>query len=111
MAYTVSYLDGSESRFQWGNKKIRIAEVTLTGTYPTGGEALNPRDFGMSKILHVLGNSTEAAGQTSAWQVHWDRTNNKLKLMGLAVAATGQTEHGNIAYAAVSVGHLVLIGR
>jgi di/tripeptidase len=111
MAYTVSYLDASGDKFNWGNKKCKIAEVTFTGTYPTGGEALTAADFGMREILFVLGNSTEAAGQTSAWQVFWDRTNKKLKLMGLAVAATGQTEHGNIAYAAVSVGHLLLIGR
>jgi hypothetical protein len=111
MAYTVSFLDGSGDKGIWGNKKWRIAEVTFTGTYPTNGEPLDPKDFGMKRIQTVLGNSTEASGQTSAWQVFWDRTNSKLKLFGLAVAATGQTEHGNIAYAASSVGHLLLIGR
>jgi len=111
MAYSVSYLDQSASKFNWGNKKVKLAEVTFTGTYPTGGEALVAADFGMREILFVLGCSTEAAGQTSAWQVFWDRTNKKLKLFGLAVAATGQTEHGNIAYAAVSVGHLMVVGR
>lgn len=110
MAYTVSFLDGSKDKSTWGNKKSRICEITFTGTYPTGGEALTATDFGMKDILFVLGNSTEAAGQTSAWQVYWDRTNRKLKLFGLAVAATGQTEHGNIAYATASVAHVMIIG-
>jgi len=111
MAYTVSTLTGNATdKFKWGNKRCIFAEITFSGTYPTGGEALTAADFGLRKILMVLGNSTEAAGQTSAWQVFWDRTNNKLKLFGLAVAATGQTEHGNIAYAAVSVAHVLVIG-
>lgn len=87
-----------------------FSEVTFTGTYPTGGEALDPKVFGLKRIVQVLGNATEAAGRTTMWNVHWDEVNAKLKLMGLAVGATGMTEHGNIAYAAVSVGHLIVIG-
>lgn len=111
MAYTVSYPAGSAGKFNVGNKKIRVCDVTLTGSYATGGEALTASDFGMRRILTVLGNATEASGQTSAWQVHWDATNKKMKLFGLAVAATGQTEHGAIAYAASSVAHLTVIGE
>lgn len=110
MAYTVTTLSGSADKFKWGNKRVGFFEITFTGTYPTGGEALTAKDFGMRRIFTVLGNSTEAAGQTSSWQVFWDRANSKLKLFGLAVAATGQTEHGNIAYAAVSVAHVVVYG-
>lgn len=110
MAYTVTTLSGSADKMKWGNKRVGFFEITFSGTYPTGGEALIAKDFGMRRILTVLGNSTEAAGQTSAWQVFWDRANAKLKLFGLAVAATGQTEHGNIAYATASVAHVLVIG-
>lgn len=110
MAYTVTTLSGSADKFKDANKRVGFFEITFTGTYPTGGEPLTARDFGMRRIFTVLGCSTEAAGQTSAWQVFYDRTNSKLKLFGLAVAATGQTEHGAIAYATASVGHVVVFG-
>lgn len=111
MAYTVASVNGSEGKFVWGNKKIRMADITLTGTYPTGGETLTATDFGMRQILDVIGRSTEAAGQTTMWNVHWDRANNKMKLFGLAAGATGLTEHGAIAYATASVAHIILIGK
>jgi hypothetical protein len=110
MAYTVTTLSGSTDKFKDANKREGFFEVTLTGTYPTGGEPLVAKDFGMRQILFIAGCSTEAVGQTSAWQVYWDRANKKMKLFGLAVAATGQTEHGNIAYATASVAHVMVVG-
>lgn len=98
-------------RFNVGNKKIRMADVTLTGSYPTGGETITPASLGMKRVLNVLGNVTEAAGQTTNWAVHWDPANNKLKLFGAAVGATGMTEHAAAAYATATVGHLVFIGE
>lgn len=86
------------------------SEVTFTGSYATGGEALDPKAFGLKRIVAVLGSVTEAAGQTTAWFPHWDGPNAKLKLMGAAVGATGMTEHAAAAYAAATVGHLVVIG-
>jgi len=111
MAYTVTTTDGSAGKFVWGNKKIRIVDVTFSGSYATGGETLTATDFGMKRIMQVVGSVTEAAGQTTAWVPHWDLANNKLKLFGAAVGATGATEHAAAAYATATVGHLVLIGR
>lgn len=109
MAYTLATLTGG--KFVIGNKKIRMVDITLTGSYATGGETLTPRDFGMKRIMNVTGSVTEAAGQTTAWVPHWDAANAKLKLFGAAVGATGATEHAAAAYAAVTVGHLVLWGE
>ena len=111
MAYTFTPVDGSEGKTTWGNKKVRIVDITFTGTYPTGGETLVPKDFGMRKIHYITGVATEAAGQTTAWLPYWDKANSKVKLFGLAAGATGFTEHGNIAYAASSIGHFQLVGN
>jgi hypothetical protein len=90
--------------------KMVFAEVTFTGAYVLGGEALDPKAFGLKRIVAVSGTVTEAAGQTTMWDVHWDATNGKLKMFGAAVGATGHTEHAAAAYAAATVGHLSLIG-
>src|SRR5258708_6724059 len=98
-------------KFTIGNKKMRMIDVTFTGAYATGGETITPVSVGMKRIMNVIGNVTEAAGQTTNWQVHWDAANTKLKMFGAAVGATGATEHAAAAYAAVTVGHLIFIGE
>jgi hypothetical protein len=40
MAYTVAMQTGG--RVNIGNKKMRLADVTFTGSYATGGEAITP---------------------------------------------------------------------
>lgn len=87
-----------------------LADVTFTGSYVTGGEALDPKAFGLKRIVAVLGTVTEAAGQTTCWVPHWDNANGKVKLFGAAVGATGATEHAAAAYAAATVGHFVILG-
>ena len=111
MAYTFTPTDGSEGKTTWGNKKIRMVDVTFTGSYATGGEALVAKDFGMRKIHYVTGVVTEAAGQTTAWVPYWDKANAKLKMLGAGTGATGLTEHAAAAYAASTVGHLMLVGN
>lgn len=111
MAYTQTSISGSEGKTTWGNKKIRFVDVTFTGSYATGGEALVAKDFGMRSIMYVTGVVTEAAGQTTAWVPYWDKANNKLKMFGAGTGATGLTEHAAAAYAAATVGHLCLTGN
>jgi hypothetical protein len=110
MAITVAPL--TAGKFNIGNKKVRMADVTFTGSYATGGEAITPASVGMKRIMNIPGGLvTEAAGQTTAWSPHWDVVNGKLKLFGAAVGTTGMTEHAAAAYAAATVGHLVFIGE
>ena len=75
MAIAVAPL--TAGKFNIGNKKVRMADVTFTGSYATGGEAITPGSVGMKRIMNVLGNVTEAAGQTTNWQIHWDAANMK----------------------------------
>jgi hypothetical protein len=109
MAITVAPL--TAGKFNIGNKKVRMADVTFTGSYATGGEAITPASVGMKRIMNVLGVVTEAAGQTTAWQIFWDSANQKLKMFGAAVGATGATEHAAAAYATSTVGHLMFVGE
>jgi hypothetical protein len=106
MAISVSTLP--RGKFKNGDKRMVLADVTFTGSYATGGEAVSATvDIGVKNILNVDGIVTEAAGQTTAWAVHWDRANGKLKLFGAGTGATGLTEHAAAAYATSTVGHLI----
>lgn len=107
MAISVARLQGGQWRN--GNKRQVVADVTLSGSYATGGEAIAVSSLGVKRVLNVTGIVTEAAGQTTAWNVYWDVANGKLKLFGAAAGATGLTEHAAAAYAAVTVAHLVFL--
>lgn len=95
---------------QSGALKERTLDITLTGSYATGGEAVTPTTVGLKEIHRVNGYVTEAAGQTTEWVPFWDGTNNKVKLFGAATGATGLTEHAAAAYAAVTAGRITFIG-
>lgn len=95
---------------QAGAYKERIWDVTFTGSYVTNGEAIAPAQVGLKYIARVQGVVTEAAGQTTEWTTLWDTANAKLKLFNTAVGATGATEHGAGAYAAVTAGRLTFVG-
>lgn len=109
MAYTVAFLSGGKAIKQ-GNKKVSYVDVTFTGSYATLGEALTAQDFAVKNIQMVTGIITEAAGTTTAWVPYYDRGTGKLKMMGAGTGATGLTEHAAAAYAASTVGHLVVTG-
>lgn len=108
---TVAIAPLTAGRYVIGNKKIRMVDITFTGSYATGGEAITAASLGMKRIMNVTGSVTEASGQTTAWLPHWDATNSKLKMFGAAVGATGATEHAAAAYAASTVGHLIFWGE
>lgn len=93
-----------------GTLKERTFDVTFTGSYATGGETITPGAVGMKYINRVLGVVTEAAGQTTEWNPHWDGANSKLKLFGAGTGATGLTEHAAAAYAAATAGRLTFQG-
>lgn len=109
MAVTPAFPAGA--KYTAGNKKHRLVDLTFTGSYATGGEAVTATQVGMRRIIRVLGIVTEAAGQTTAWNVYWDATNGKIKLFGAGTGATGLTEHAAAAYAAATVGQLTFIGE
>lgn len=93
-----------------GTLKERTWDVTLTGSYATGGESITPASVGLKEISRVNGYVTEASGATTEWVPYWDQTNNKVKLFGAGTGATGLTEHAAAAYAASTAGRITFVG-
>lgn len=100
----ISVARTSAGSYNIGNKRVRTANVTFTGSYAAGGESITPSAVGLRRIFTVSGVVTEASGQTTAWMPYWDATNQKLKLFGAGTGATGLTEHADGAYATATVG-------
>lgn len=58
-----------------GRKRVWTGLVTFDNSYPTGGEAITPAQFGLSVINHV---NVRAKGGTEV--VVWDHVNSKLQI-------------------------------
>lgn len=64
----------------WGNKRVRIYDVTFDSSYPTGGEPLAASDVGLRKIEQVLSDAgAKNSAGTSSIPVRYDYTNSKLQ--------------------------------
>jgi hypothetical protein len=108
MAVNISKPSGGD--FNIGNKRVRVRDVTFTGSYAAGGESITPSNVGLKNVLTVLGIVTEAAGATSGIPLRWDPTNNKIQLYESAAAGAPLAEKGAEAYAAATAGRLTFIG-
>lgn len=85
MALTIALVKGSSHVA--GNKKIRVRDITLDSSYPTGGYSLLPSDFGLKKIEHIQNNVAVASGGgATARTVAYDYTNQKLQVYTTASA-------------------------
>lgn len=51
-----------------GDLKLKFVRVTFDNSYPTGGEAISPSDFGMSRIVFV---SPGAISDVATKHVRW----------------------------------------
>ena len=74
------YADRSTAakRFVMGDRRVVFADVTFDSSYPTGGEAIVPADFGLdTQIDHVVTNPT-LDGKN---QVAYDHANKKLLVL------------------------------
>lgn len=85
---------GVQANTTFGNKKVRIREIVLTGgaNYTTGGESVTPTAVGLSKrIEQVLtdGGAKNAAG-TLMIPVRYDYANNKLQIFRYDGASAGK---------------------
>lgn len=106
MAVSVTKVTGGN--YNIGNKKVRTVQLSFSGSYATGGEAITATQLGARRILGVLaGSVTEASGQTTCWFPHWD--GSKIKLFGAGTGATGLTEHAAAAYATATAGLVTFI--
>lgn len=78
MALTIATqaLDGSQVPRVEGNRRTQTWKVTFDSSYPTGGYAITPANFGLSVAIEWL----DVALSSAAHPVVWDNVNSKLKV-------------------------------
>jgi hypothetical protein len=88
MTLAIVKVTGADTTF--GNKKIKIRDVTFDSSYPTGGEPLTAADVGLKRIDQVLcdAGAKNAAG-TLVIPVRYDHANAKLQGYEYNGAAAG----------------------
>lgn len=61
-----------------GNKRVGVADVTFDNSYPTGGEAVTPSQFGLTNATYGICNVKTVGGTVNVANVYYDRANKKL---------------------------------
>jgi hypothetical protein len=74
MALTLSPV----TRTNFGDKRVRIYDVTFDSSYPTGGESLTPADVGLKAIYTVEGSQARNADGSLTHSIIYDHANKKL---------------------------------
>lgn len=59
-----------------GRLRTWVGTITFDSSYPTGGEAIDAGQFGMSSIVTLIVGSTDEAGISA----RWDQANSKIIL-------------------------------
>lgn len=62
-----------------GRERAVRRRITLSGTYETGGFAITPGEFGLSKIRWIQFHGPATTGSAVSFPV-WDDANSKIKL-------------------------------
>ncbi len=65
-------------RTVFGDRYVRIWDVTFDTSYPTGGESLTAADLDLRVVEFVQGDS-----KGTGWVVQYDYANSKLKVFGV----------------------------
>lgn len=93
-----------------GKLRHNMVDLTFSGSYSVGGETITPRQVGLTRILNVTGTVTGDTGAV-AYQVAYDRTNNKIQLYTSNGASPARLKEMTAsAYDAVTVGRLTFVG-
>lgn len=81
MGLTIDKVTGADT--VWGNKRVKVRDITFDSSYPTGGEALVASDVGLSKIEHVIPNGpaadSDGTGGTHAVLVRYDYSTSTIQ--------------------------------
>lgn len=63
----------------WGNKKVKVRDITFDNSYPDNGEALTASQVGLRKIEQAIPNGpARAADGSTAVVTAFDLTNSKV---------------------------------
>jgi hypothetical protein len=67
----------------WGNKRVKVFDITFDSSYPTGGESLTASDLGFKKIEQFIPQGpavdSDGTGGTHAVSVRYDYSTAKLQ--------------------------------
>lgn len=77
MALTLSNV--STANTVWGNKRVRVYDITFDASYLDDGESLTPADVGLKVIEQAFGDTVFIdAGNDNGIVVRYDRAEEKL---------------------------------
>jgi hypothetical protein len=71
-----------------GDLFFRVVDVTLDGSYPTGGYPLAAKDLGFGTNGQIFMVDPGTFSKTGGWMTGWDYTNNKLQVFDSSGAAS-----------------------
>lgn len=94
------------------NKRVKVAKLTLSGTYATGGFALAAADYGLAEIhaLLVIATSTSSSVPVSAGSIPALDISSSLSAPTVRLYTDTATELANTTSVTNFVIHAVLIG-
>jgi hypothetical protein len=100
MAVTVAV----KKRVKPGNTLVALCQLTLSGSYPTGGDSCDLSKTGFTNRKPDMAIIQGIAG----YIYQWDRANNLLFVRGGAAASVALTEFTSGAYSAALTGDTIL---
>ena len=93
-----TYTQAKVDAYVKGNKRVRVLDITLSGTYATGGDPLTAVALGLKKVTEFLphGQATDGTLQYGVQPVYnAGSTQVSVKLFETGTAAAGSAEKGN----------------
>jgi hypothetical protein len=88
MALTITKVAGADTVF--GNKRVKVRDITFDSSYPTTGESLTAADVGLTKIDFVETQGAKNSAGTAQVPVVYDYTNSKLQIYRYDGASVGK---------------------
>ena len=89
-------------RYVAGDKRHHIAQITISGNYPAGGEPVEASDFDLKNLDYLL-----TSGPNRNRCVYYDEENQKLQVFN---DGTGVEHSGNITANTAPKIHVLAIG-
>lgn len=97
-----------------GNKRVRVYDLAITGTYPTDGESITAASVGLKKIEQAIPNGgASETDLTGGWITKIDyQTDGSVKLVLFESATAGAvpTQKPNEAYESASELRCTFVG-
>lgn len=73
-----------------GTVRETFYDVTMDSSYPTGGEAISPREVGLGTVIHganVIGQRRTTGAPTTSYFAQWDHIAGKLQVFVTGTSA------------------------